>query len=165
MASYHVAAFAADGSLVGVGRWDRAALSPKWLAVAAELMEAATRSGRVAVPIENLSHVTIQVTRAAGAMLATYSAHGIIAASALMLTGAAPEVEADLLTMFVQSLRKTPAVARLGGVEPFAALFSLTERPLHVVVPWPQGVVSEDDHELIQQLSTHVAGAVLTAPD
>ena len=165
MPSYHVAAFAADGSLVGVGSWDRAALSAKWLAVGGALVQAAIRSGRAAVPIEQLNHLALHVSQVSGVMLATYYAHDTLAASTLLLPGKALEIEAELIGMFVRSLRSTEAVTRLQTVEPFAALFSLAERPLHVVVPWAHAAVSEDDHQLIQQLSTHVAGAVLTAPD
>ena len=64
--------------------------------------------------------------------------------------------------MFVQSLRASPRVAHLGQPDPFSALFSLTERPLHVVVPWLRPDVRDDEQELLKELSTHVAGAVLT---
>jgi hypothetical protein len=81
----------------------------------------------------------------------------------MLLPGQELDLEAELIKMFVHSLCST--VTRLQTVEPFAALFSLAERPLHAVVPWAHADVSEDDHGLIQELSTHVAGAVLTAPD
>src|ERR1051325_6229183 len=129
MPVYHVAAFAADGSLVGVGSWDRAALSPQWLAVAAALVESATRSGRAVVPIEHLNHLALQVSEASGAMLATYYAHDTIAASTLLLRGGSLDLEAALIRMFVHSLRSAAPVARLQAAEPFAALFSLAERP------------------------------------
>jgi len=97
------------------------------------------------------------------AMMVSYHGHGILATSTLLLTGDAPEIEAEVIKMFVQSLRGSPAVTRFQGAEPFGALFSFTERPLHVVVPWPQATISEDDQALVQELSTHVAGAVLTS--
>jgi hypothetical protein len=162
LASYQVAAFGSDGSLVGTGTWERAVLSPKWLTIATELVDAASRTGRAALPIEHLTHLTLHLTCASGAMLATYRAHGVLACSALLLTGEAPQVESGLVRMFVESLRRAAPVARAGAAEPFAAMYSLIERPLHIVVPWTAAAISDDDHGLIQELSTHVAGAVLT---
>jgi hypothetical protein len=159
---YYVAVFAMDGSLVGVGAWKHEALSPKWLQVAADLVESATQLGRATVPIENLDHLELKLTRAEGASLATYYAHGILAVSTLLFRGDNPHVEAELSEMFVQSLCDSARIARLTQSDPFSALFSLTERPLHVVVPWSHSDVTSDDHELLKELSAHVAGAVLT---
>ncbi len=163
MDNYHVAAFAADGSLVGVGSWRRAALSAKWLDIAAELLQTAAKSGRASIPIENLDHLNLQLTLARSAGLASYSVHGILALSTLLLSGNDALAEAELTRLFVTSLRGSARVMQLTQQpDPFAALFTLSERPLHVVVPWTDPRIGDDDHELIQELSAHVAAAVLT---
>jgi hypothetical protein len=46
------------------------------------------------------------------AMMVSYHGHGILATSTLLLTGEAPEIEAEVIKMFVQSLRSSPAVSR-----------------------------------------------------
>jgi len=153
-----------DGSLVGTGSRQRAALSPKWLAIADDLVRSATQFGRAALSIKSLDHLALKLTRVRGASLATYYAHGVTAASTLMLRGDDPHAEADLMQMFVDSLRASPRVASLGHPNPFSELFSLKERPLHVVVPWVQHEIDEDDVSLVQELSAHVAGTVLTDP-
>src|SRR5262249_33688371 len=150
--------------LVGVGSRQRAALSPKWLAIAGDLVRSATQCGRAALSIKSLDHLAMKLTRVRSASLATYYAHGVTAASTLMLRGDDPHTEADLIKMFVESLRSSARVASLGHPRPFSELFSLKKRPLHVVVPWVQHEIDEDDVKLVQELSAHVAGAVLTDP-
>src|SRR2546428_10613541 len=53
-AAYHVAVFAMDGSLIGLNSWKRAALSPKWLQIATQLVDSATQSGRA--PLKLADH-------------------------------------------------------------------------------------------------------------
>ena len=62
------------------------------------------------------------------------------------------------------SSHESAPVVEGGRPEPFAELFAVRERPLHVVVPWVRGV-SEGNRELIRELGTHVAGAVLLDPN
>jgi hypothetical protein len=162
--AYDVAAFAMDGSLVGTGSRQRAALSPKWLAIADDLVRSATQFGRAALSIKSLDHLALKLTCVRGAGLATYYAHGVTAASTLMLRGDDPHAEADLMRMFVDALSASPRVASLRHPNPFCELFSLKKRPLHVVVQWVQHEIDEDDVQLVQELSAHVAGAVLTDP-
>ncbi len=137
---------------------------PKGSRLQTTLVRSAAAGGRIAVPIENLDHLALQLTRARGASLVTYYVHDVLAASTLLLRGEDQPAEADLMQMFVQSLRGSALVARLAQPDPLAALFSLHDRPLHVVVPWVQDEIEEDDAGLVQELSAHVAGVLLTDP-
>jgi hypothetical protein len=113
---------------------------------------------------EHLEHLELRITEAKGATLATYHVHGSLAASTLLLRGDDPLAEAELINMFVGSLRSVGAAYRLPP-DAFSPMTTLTERPLHVVVPWMPEGIDEQDLELVQEVSTHVAGAVLTTPD
>jgi hypothetical protein len=160
---YHVAVFLPDGSLEGTAVRERARLSAKWLGVGAELLAQDSASGRVVVPYENLDHLDVRFTRSDGAALVSYHAVGDLAVSSLLLTGENPVVEAEVIDMFLASVRRSGPVQGVGTVAPFGKLLSLRERPLHAVVVWGNPRVSDDDAQLIQELSAHVAGAFLTA--
>ena len=159
---YHVAVFLPDGSLEGTGVRQRAGLSAKWLGVAAELLAVVGASGRAAVPFENLTHLELRFTRLRSAALVTYCAGGALAVSTLLLTGEDPTVEAEVIEMFLASARRSVSVPVSGPRAPFDQLGSLRQRPLHAVVVWGNPGVTDQDGELIQELSAHVAGAFLT---
>lgn len=77
-----------------------------------------------------------------------------------LLSGQRHSVESSLLDMFVSSLRATDIVKACAESEaPFQAMLEVKMRPLMLVVPWGDERVSEQDRELVQELSLHVAGA------
>jgi hypothetical protein len=45
----------------------------------------------------------------------------------------------------------------------FQAALTLRQRPLMIVVPWPDDSISEDDHRLVRDLALHLAGAFLAS--
>jgi|RhiMetdeSRZDD1v2_1073273.scaffolds.fasta_scaffold90731_6 hypothetical protein len=162
-AHYHLAVFTPDGELQGTRVWNRSDLSSQWLGVCAELLRNSASSWRVAVPFENLEHLEIRCTHSSGVGLATYYARGELAVSTLLLRGDHPVVEAEVVAMFLASLGRVQLVQRLGALTRFRTISSMDDRPLHAVIVWGNPAVSDDDAGLIQELTAHFAGAMLTA--
>ena len=62
--------------------------------------------------------------------------------------------------MFVESVRRVEIVRKSQKTsQPFVEAFSISERPLHVVIAW--GVSQDDDNNMIAELGTHFAAAAL----
>jgi hypothetical protein len=158
-AQFHVAAFAADGSLVGQGTRHLDALSEKWMTVCAQMLPDGVPSAAVCVPVEGLSHLEVRYTRAGRTGIATFYANRAMAASAILMEGTNPERDAQVQSMFQESLRGVVPAA-----EAFGALSTIAVRPLYAVVAWGNPAVSDKDEELIQELSTHFAAAFLLGP-
>jgi hypothetical protein len=158
---FFIAPFAIDGEQQGIGHYDCTKLSKRWLKTCAEYL-AHHGSSFDATWGGNLSHVRTKGTVASGAALLTFFVHGTLAASVALAQGDAPAVERDVLTMFTDSLRRVKAVQSASSASPFSAMLSIQERPLMIVVPWPDETISDDDHELIRELSLHTGGAFLS---
>jgi hypothetical protein len=160
-AGFFAAPFAIDGESMGVGEWRLADLSPRWLEFCRQLLASGGEALRKTLPAP-FDRVAVRFTAAGAAALGTFHVGDQLVASAAYLRGDDPSPEQELLAMFVQSLRRTAAVQQSrAGAEPFGAVFGLTQRPLHVVVPWGTPAVTEEDEEVVQQLGTHLAGAFL----
>ena len=87
---------------------------------------------------------------------ATFSVNNEIVTSSAFLDGSNTAVESEVLTMFHQSLMNAaPVPVRDDGFR-FA---DHVERPLAIHVIWGNPTVSQDDHDLIRELGTHLAGA------
>ena len=70
--------------------------------------------------------------------------------------------ERTLLEMFVESVRRVDIVRKMQRTsKPFADVFGISERPLHVVIAW--GVSQGDDARMVAELGTHFAAAFLYA--
>ena len=160
---FYVAPFAFDGELQGIGAWQMSALSNRWLDFGRDILRSggASFGGLLPPPFE---HVGLRFTSAHGAALATFSLGGVPVASSAYLRGEDAVAERELLEMFVDSLRRVDAVRQSQTTsQPFAEVFGISERPLHVVVAW--GASSEEDSQMIAQLGTHFAGAFLYGRD
>jgi hypothetical protein len=102
----------------------------------------------------------MKVTGAAGAALVTFRVHGAIISSLALLSGIHRAAEDDLLRMFTASLKRVELTQRAAASsEPFAKILTLQERPLMIVVPWPNAAITRDDIGLVRELSTHLAAA------
>lgn len=157
--TFHVAPFAFNGELQGIGAWQISALSNRWLDFARDVLRVGGASFASLLPAP-FERVGLRFTSARGAALATFSLDAMVVASSAYLRGADTAAERELLAMFVESLRRVDAVRQSQAVsEPFAEVFGFSERPLHIVVAW--GSSSEEDGEMIAQLGTHFAGAFL----
>jgi hypothetical protein len=158
--AFHVAVFTADGQLEGTGIRPLSRLSPRWLSVCDNLLAQgpAFRSS-LGGP---LSHIEIKLMSSNGAGLGMFFAHGVLVTSTAYFRGDSPETEKQVLEMLLTSLRNSvPAHLVTSSAVPFEALRSLSARPLNVVVVWGALEVSEQDNELVQELSNHFAGAYL----
>ena len=156
---FYAAPFAFDGELAGVGPWQMSALSPRWLGFSREVLGAGGAAFQRLLP-PPFERVGLRFTSSGGAGFATFSLDGAPVASSAYLRGDDLVAERQLLEMFVDSVRRVDAVrASQTSSQQFAEVFSISERPLHVVVAW--GSLSEQDSEMIAQLGTHFAGAFL----
>jgi hypothetical protein len=158
-AYFCVAAFTPDGELVGTGMRKLAELSPKWLSVCQALLDANGSVFRIS-PGQTLSHIELKLTSADGAGLGAFFVHGHLATSTAYFRGAVPEAEAEVQRMFLASLRPSKRLGAPSGT-PFEALLGIPERPLHVVIPWANPRVSDEDYSLLRELSDHFAGVFL----
>lgn len=158
---FYVAPFGADGESVGVARYGLNDLSPRWLDLARRVLAGTGGAQRAALPTP-LERLSLRLSTAAGAAQATFQVNGRAVLTAVYLRGEAPAAEKELLDSFVASLQSSSAAqpAWASG-EPFSGMFGVAERPLHVPVPLNAPEVPEEDHQLVQQLATHVAGAFL----
>ena len=156
--SFYAAPFAIDGELLGVGAWQLSALSPRWLTFAREVLKSAGAqfNGCLPPPFER---VALRYTSAGEAALATFCIGAVPVASSAYLRGGDTVAERQLLEMFVGSARRSEVVRQCQKTrEPFAEVFSISERPLHTVIAWgTQG----SDADIISQLGNHFAGAFL----
>tara|TARA_A100000171_G_C2029016_1_gene94883 strand:+ start:56 stop:544 length:489 start_codon:yes stop_codon:yes gene_type:complete len=153
--TYHVAPYSADGELLGVGTWDIAKLSSKWLVLCRDVISRWGDTFRGALD-GNLSHIQLQVTSANGAALVTCTANDEIATSSAFLAGANTKLETDVLAMFHQSLLNAGSASIRDDGFRFA---DHTERPFAIHVIWGNPAVSDDDYDLIREIGTHLAGA------
>ena len=161
---FFVAPFTNDGKLIGVGPWELSELSPKWLDVCEAILSHQGPGFRISLE-EALSHLEIKLTSANGAGLGMFFAHGHLAISTCYLCGDDLDAENEILSMFVSSLRRSQTMQTSHVSDlPFEEVFSLKQRPLHIVVLWANPKISADDQELIHELSIHFAGAFLCRP-
>ena len=159
---YFVAPFAADGELIGVAGRSLSELSPSWLEFCRGMLAAQGPTFRCAMPLPPLAHITLRFTSTEGAALITWLVRDRVATSGVALRGKDPAADADLLGMYVESLRGVHLVRKAAaGPAPFEAAFGLTQRPLYIVVPWPDPHITDADFELVQELDSHTAAAFL----
>jgi hypothetical protein len=120
---------------------------------------------RCPVPLPPLQHIHIQLTSSNAAALVTLTVHDQPVSSAVALTGSDPAADAEVLRMFVDSMRNVWLVKQAAATPtPFAAVFGLAQRPLYVVIPWANPRLSAEDQQLVHELDNHLAAALLARP-
>jgi hypothetical protein len=154
-----VAPFGLDGESVGVGAWHISMLSPEWLAICAEQL----RGKRTELSWGGkLPGIKVKLTCASDTAIGTIYVNNQVASSLLLLSGQSASAESAVAQMFVNSLRRMmhsrahPSASTL-----FEGVLNLKERPLLIVVPWPEAGISADVQEAVRELGLHVAGAFL----
>ena len=160
---FTVAAFTIDGALECKDQWIYSNLSARWSNICDELLRA--KGVNFNYPwIGPLSHIRTKLTSARGAGICTIFVNGHVAVSVLLLRGRDGGAERDMSRMFVNSLQKVDLVQSITKLsEPFAEVLSLSERPLMVVVPIPDESISDQDNDVVRELSLHLASAFLRA--
>lgn len=156
---FHMTPFGIDGEQVGLGFWNASKLSDVWLGVCREFLKAhgaafdASWGGK-------LMEIRTKFTSASGAAIATFCVRDRVASSLLLLSGQSSEVEQTVTEMFAESLRRTVWVKTAASTpHPFSTIASFAERPLMVVVAWPESTLSEQDNNIVRELGLHLAGA------
>ena len=155
------ALFAPDGEMLGIKTWNASELSPKWFGICRSILENSSDVFRYRFA-QNLSHLELSLTSANGAGVGAFYAHGNIVLSTAFLRGEDSQSENEALEMFVSSLRRVDLVQKLQlDNSPFAEVFNLKQRPLQIVMIWGNTLVSEQDQDIVFELSDHFAGAFL----
>lgn len=154
-----VAAFAFDGQLEGAEFWEIGNLSSKWLTTCREHL--ARHGDSFDVPwAGTLSHVRTKFTAGSGVALVQFSVNEKPVTSMALASGQNTVAEAQALKMFVDSLRRVSVVrTAAGSPEPFQDVLALRDRPAMITVVWPSSGTSEQDHQLVRELSVHLGGA------
>jgi hypothetical protein len=89
-------------------------------------------------------------------------AHELAASSFIVVLGTVPAAEAHMLAMFAESVRASTRHYQVSGLlNPFHEMTTLRERPITMVVPWAQSSISQQDHELVNELMRHFAAALI----
>jgi hypothetical protein len=154
---FYILPFGIDGEPVGIGFWDMSKLSEDLLCLCKEYLEL---PGTIleASRDEYLLHIRTKMTSTLGTAVITFLVHGRSASSVLLMSGLSPLVENDVEQLFVDSLSKTILVQSAAGLsKPFDGIISAKERPLMIVVPWPDANISDKDYQIIRDLSLHLA--------
>jgi hypothetical protein len=156
---FFVAAFGVDGQMEGIGILGYSELSRKWLGVCGDFLDRNGPTFDARWP-EKLEHIRLRVTSDSGVALMTFSVFDRPAASIVLASGLSPATEVQVMEMFVSSLSevKMVQISKLSQ-RPFREVFDIKERPVLIVVPWPDEQISDQDHSLIRELVTHTAGA------
>lgn len=161
---FHIAAFALNGELEGIRRCAPGELSGEWQSVADELLRTAGPIFDYSWPAK-LSHIRTKFASVQGTATATFLVFGEIAASVLLMGGGGSPAEAEIMSLFVQSMANSDPVRELAGESrPFDQLRTLEERPLMVVMPWMSEGVEPRDHDLVRELAVHLAAAYFDLP-
>ena len=158
-AGFFVAPYSVDGESQGVEYFELAKLSAKWLSICGEFLDHygdsfdSPWSG-------TLSHITTKFTAASGAALVTFRVRERPAVLIALASGLSQAQEDALLKLFVDSLRRLELVRAAAELpDPFQSMLTVKERPLMVVVPWPDDEHSEQDRALVRELAIHTCGA------
>jgi hypothetical protein len=159
--NFFISPFDASGELLGTSHWSLGDLSERWLSFFVNLLEQHGSAFMGPLPSTPLAHISLHLTSAEGATLTTLYAHDHLASSAVALTGLNRTAESQLLRMFVDSTKSQTLAQGGNSREPFVEAFGVLERPLYIVVAWGNPAISEQDQQLVVELNTHLAGALL----
>src|SRR5215813_3980005 len=111
-------------------------------------------------------HIRTRLTSARGAGLCAVYVNDHIAWSSLLLRGNDRGAELATSKMYVNSLQRTDFLQVFAALpEPFAEVLSMSERPLMAFVPIPDEAVSDQDYDVVRELSLHLASAFLRADE
>jgi hypothetical protein len=153
---FYAASFAIDGELLGIGEWQLSKLSPRWLEFSREVLRIGGPAFDKSLPAP-FDRVRLRFTSANGVALATFSIDSAPVASSAFLRGTDSAAERQVLQMFVESSRRASVVQCASTTpEPFAKAFTISQRPLHIVIAWG---THDDDAGMVPELSTHLAAA------
>ncbi len=152
--------FAPDGAPLGKGFWEFDRLSGRWIDACSAFLLSHGPSFKASWGQE-LEHIVTTLTSDSGAGLATFYVRGIPALSTLYVSGKNKDTDSEVLEMFIRSMQSTE-FAR-GDSSAFESIRNIAERPLTAAVVWESDALSDDDRDLLRELSTHFAAAMFLA--
>ncbi|MGC5799353.1 hypothetical protein [Sphingomonas sp. NFX23] len=155
---FSIAPFGLDGSLEGRAVWNVADLSPKWIGVCSDLIRENGTTFDKSLG-GNLNHLSIKFVSANAAALVTISIHNRPVLLGAFASGKEPQSDVEVLTMFAESTSQATLRFHAPDSEAFSELYAITDRPLLVVVPWPDPLVSDQEHDLAREIILHFIGA------
>jgi hypothetical protein len=156
---FFVGAFSLLGDFEGQSARRYENLSEKWIGLCRELLVelGTTFDYRWS---NQLSHLRTKLTSAKGVGICTIFIKEQVAASMLLMTGKDELAEQAVIRMHQSSLRDSvPLIATGQDDGGFSRIASIVERPLMVVVPFPNKSVSEEDQDIVREISWHFAAA------
>lgn len=154
-----VAGYSIDGEPISVESCEVSTLSAKWLQICSDFLASHGSIfddswGQV------LSDYRIKFTSASGSAIVTFYVHNDIALSLLLMSGTSSTADREVAEMFVESLAESELVKAAKATQhPFSGFMSHKERPLVVMVPWANAAISEQEYDVVGELSLHLAGA------
>ena len=157
---FTIAPFGLDGSPEGRAVWNVADLSSKWIGVCSDLIRENGTSFDKSLG-GHLNHLSIKCVSVNGAALITISVHNRPVSLGAFASGVEPQSDLDALTMFAESTSQATLRFHAPDGEAFSELYAITGRPLLVVVPWPDPLVSDQEHELAREIMLHFIGALV----
>ena len=157
---FTVAPFAIDGAPEGQAKWSVTDLSPKWIDLCSRLI---VQNGAIVDHSLDgpLSHLRVQCAYGNGAALITIAVHGRPVSMAAFASGNSSAADMDTLAMFAATIAQASAGFHKSNDRAFSALPAIADRPLLTVVPWPDDLISDQEHALARELMLHFTAALL----
>jgi hypothetical protein len=159
---FYVAPFGPDGELLDVGFWAEDTLSSEWLSVCDASLDHAIRDSQRHSWGAELGRIETRVTARSGAALVTFYVDQVVVLSSALLSGRDEAREAEVIALFVETLRSNRLVQLAAGeaaTTAFEQVRSVQQRPLAVVVVWHPDSISDDDMGVVRDLALHLAWA------
>lgn len=158
--SFIIAPFGIDGVMEGKAKWKIADLSPKWTGICSDLIAATGPSldHSLGGP---LSHLRIRSSDTDGATHITISVHDRPVSLAALASGKSSKADANALASFFGAILEASARFRADNRQAFGDMMTMPDRPLLVVVPWPDELISDQEHDLARELMLHFTAALL----
>ncbi|MBB6429765.1 hypothetical protein [Algisphaera agarilytica] len=160
ISGFNVAAYTLTGEEVGRGFWEMSSLSPIWVEAGVTFLNQFGDNFPATSWGQELNHIETKLTSSDGAGLGQFYTNGQLSISTLYLAGKDRSVDNEVADLFIQSLEQSDLVRQATThPQPFASIRSIESRPLVVVFVWGNPEISDQDEELLQELSTHFAAA------
>ena len=80
-----------------------------------------------------------------------------MAVSAALASGISPDSESEVLTSFVESLRRVTVVQAVANRGAFRLVSEIQQRPALIVIPWADPGTTSEHQTLARELSIHLA--------
>jgi hypothetical protein len=156
---FFIAPYAPDGEFLDIGFWKYTQLSLPWIENCKAFIGTCRQTCKTTWE-GLLERVETTLTSASGAGLATFYVDNVVDISCAFASGMNSDADLECIRLFVESLRRVDFVRQASLLaEPFESIKTIPNRPLTAVVVWPQPAITDGDHQILRELSTHFAAA------